>query len=205
MPGKNIIKQYVAESYYHIYSRGVNKLPTFLSEDDYTVFVSLFKRYLSVDNPKNLSRHKYPNYHNQLELLAYALMPNHLHLFVYQSHEFAIREFMRSLLTSYSMYFNKTYKRVGPVFQSRYRASRITDDAYLQHISRYIHLNPRDWQSSNKTSLDFYTGKRQADWAMPDRILELFDGRQDYLNFVKDYEGQKQILDELKWELANPD
>src|SRR5262245_7444609 len=132
-------------------------------------------------------------------------MPNHIHLFIYQLDESALKNFMQSLMTSYGMYFNKTYKRVGPVFQSRYRASRITDDTYLQHISRYIHLNPSDWRTSTKTSLDFYTSKRQADWVKPQKILELFSSADEYLNFLGDYEGQKQILDDLKWELANSD
>lgn len=205
MPGRNIIKQYAPESYYHIYSRGVNKLPIFFNEKDYDVFVSLFKRYLSDSQPKNTLRHIYPNYSDRLELLAYALMPNHIHLFIYQKDECAIKDFMRSLLTSYSMYFNKVNKRVGPVFQSRYRASLISDDSYLQHISRYIHLNPLDWSKSNKSSLDFYTNKRQADWIKPAKILQLFDNSNDYIRFLEDYEGHKQMLDELKWELANTD
>lgn len=205
MPRKNVIKQYAPESYYHIYSRGVNKTATFLSERDYEIFASLFKRYLGAGSSKNSSRHAYPDFRGRIELLTYALMPNHIHLFVYQHDEHAIRDFMRSLLTSYCMYFNKTYRRVGPVFQSSYRARLIADDSYLQHISRYIHLNPRDWKSSNKTSIDFYTGKRQADWINPKRILSLFDGAEEYLTFLEDYEGQKQILDDLKWELANPE
>lgn len=205
MPGRNIIKQYAPESYYHLYSRGVNKLPTFLADHDYEVFLGLFQRYLAPEHPKDVSRHVYPNYYDRLELLAYALMPNHIHLFVYQHDAFAIRDFMRSLLTSYSMYFNKVHKRVGPVFQSRYRASLISDEAYLQHISRYIHLNPPDWQTSNKTSLDFYRSKRTAEWLRPDRILEMFADTTEYLQFVADYEEQKHIMDELKWELANPD
>jgi putative transposase len=205
MPGKNIIKQYAPKSYYHIYTRGVNKMPTFWADNDYTVFASLFKRYLSSEQPKNSSRHPYPNYRGRLQLLAYALMPNHIHLFVYQEDEFAIRDFMRSLLTSYSMYFNKTNKRVGPVFQSRYRASRIADDSYFQHISRYIHLNPLQWEDSDKTSLDFYLGKRRADWIEPEKVLQGFKDSGEYLAFLRDYEDQKQMFDELKWELANPD
>ena len=69
-------------------------------------------------------------------------MPNHIHLLVYQHQPQAMAQFMRSVLTSYSRYFNKRYKRSGSLFESRYKASLISDDAYLEHISRYIHLNP---------------------------------------------------------------
>lgn len=204
MPSKNITKQYAPQSYYHIYSRGVAKQPIFNEEEDYAVFVSLFKRYLSQENKKNISRHLYPTYKSRLDLLSYCLMPNHLHLLVYQKDEKAITEFMRALLTSYSMYFNKTNRRVGPVFQSRYKARLIEDQTYLEHISRYIHLNPNNWENSNKTSVDFYLNKRRADWVKPERILEVFDNNKEkYLEFLKDYEDHKQTLDELRWELAD--
>lgn len=203
MPRKNIIKRYAPQSYYHIYSRGVAKQPIFNSEEDYTVFISLFKRYLSKKEVKSTTRHTYPSYDNRVELLSYCLMPNHIHLLVYQEDERAIIDFMRSLMTSYSMYFNKTNKRVGPIFQSRYLASLIDAQNYLEHISRYIHLNPRDWKSSKKTSIDFYLGKRHADWILPGRILDLFNSTDDYLKFLEDYEDQKKILDDLKWELAH--
>jgi putative transposase len=181
-------KQYAPESYYHIYSRGVNKSPIFLSSKDYEVFISLFKRYLSPDPEHNVNYVKYPSYYGRLELLTYALMPNHFHLLVYQTDERVIEEFMRSLLTSYSKYFNKEHQRVGPVFQSRYLAKLINNDAYLYHISRYIHLNPANWRESVTTSLDFYSGKRHANWIDPKKILDLFPSKDAYMEFLEDYD-----------------
>ncbi len=112
-------------------------------------------------------------------------------------------EFMRSLMTSYSMYFNRKYKRVGPVFQSRYKASRISTDEYLDHISRYIHLNPREWENYPYSSFRYYRGDSEVDWLLPGKILELFPGTEQYIEFVKDYEGYKEMLDEIHWELAD--
>lgn len=204
MPKRNAIKQYVSQSYYHIYTRGVAKEPIFNSEEDYTVFVSLLKRYLSKETPKSPTRHAYPSYNNQLSLLAYCLMPNHFHLLVYQEDERAITDFMRSLMTSYSMYFNRVNKRVGPVFQSRYLASLVDSQSYLEHISRYIHLNPKDWKTTNKTSLDFYLNKRSADWIDTTKIMEIFDNDvKKYKTFLEDHQAHKKILDDLKWELAD--
>lgn len=202
MPSKNIVKRYAPESYYHVYTRGVNKQPVFLSEHDYTVFLSILKRYLSKKNTKSPTRHVYRSYSSRIELLSYALMNNHIHLLVYQTDERSISDFMRSVLTSYSMYFNKRYRRVGPVFESRYKASLISDQGYLEHISRYIHLNPKDWLHSEKTSLKYYLGQ-ETDWVRPRRILDLFSSKETYLLFLEDYESHKQMLDELKWELAN--
>lgn len=112
-------------------------------------------------------------------------------------------ELMRSLMTSYSMYFNRKYKRVGPVFQSRYRASRISQNSYLEHISRYIHLNPYDWENYPYSSLRYYLDKARAEWIHPNEIVQIFPSREQYLEFVKDYEGYKEMLDEIHWELAD--
>ena len=47
MPSKNIIKTYIENGYYHIYNRGVEKRKIFLDEQDYKVFLSYLKIYLS--------------------------------------------------------------------------------------------------------------------------------------------------------------
>lgn len=202
MPGRNIIKQYGDEHYYHIYSRGVAKQVIFLDDQDYTAFLNLLKRYLSDKPAISKARVVYPWYQQRIELLAYCLMPNHMHLLVYQHDKDALPELMRSLMTSYSMYFNRRYKRVGPVFQSRYRASLISNDSYLQHISRYIHLNPRQWQNYPYSSLAYHAGK-SAEWIKPRRIQNIFATPEEYRTFLEDYRDYKQTLDEIKWELAD--
>lgn len=195
MPGRNIIKPYAQHSFYHLYTRGVDKQTIFKDEHDYTVFLGLLKRYLSASPSKNLSRHTYVNYGEQLELLCYALMSNHVHMLIYQHDERTISQFMRSLMTSYSMYFNKRYKRVGPVFQSRYRGVIIDSDSYLYHISRYIHRNPTRWRHSPHTSIGFVTGEKQADWVRPGRIIELFKNTTEYLAFLEDYDPKQDDTD----------
>lgn len=204
MPARNIVKQFGAHQYYHVYSRGLDKQSIFLDEYDYLYFLNLFKRYLSL-NPVSSKRHgTYPHFANRAQLLCFCLMPNHVHLLVYQEDERAMTELMRALMTSYSMYFNHKYKRTGPVFQSNYKASRITTDSYLQHVSRYIHLNPKKWRAYDYSSLPYYRGERSAEWLNAANILDIFSNDQaEYLRFVADYEDQKQILDDLKWELAD--
>ena len=194
MPRKNVVKEYASDNYYHIYSRGVNKSEIFLDEEDKTVFLSLFKRYLSEEAFLDQEQRGYQSYRDEIDLLAYALVSNHFHLLIYQKYnERAIVEFMRSLITSYSMYFNKKYQRQGPVFQSSYLASRIDDDSYLEHISRYIHLNPDGWETSTDTSIDYYRGDRKADWIKPDLILELFDDNPLlYIEFIHDYDPESE-------------
>lgn len=203
MPAKNLEKQYAPDSYYHIYSRGVAKQTIFLDEQDYATFLSLLKRYLSKKPETSRGHGLYPTYYNQVHLLCYCLMPNHIHLLLFQTNETAMTRFMRSLMTSYGMYFNRKYKRVGPVFQSRYKASRISSDEYLDHITRYIHLNPTRWEDYPYSSLKYYEKKASASWIKPTKILELFPSVQQYREFLRDYEGHKAMLDELQWELAD--
>jgi hypothetical protein len=112
---------------------------------------------------------------------------------------------MRSMMTSYSRYFNFKYKRSGALFESRYKASRIENDAYLQHISRYIHLNPRYWKRYPYSSYPWYVSKpdAQPEWLNVHTIVALFASRQAYAEFVADYEDQKEMMDALKYELAD--
>lgn len=51
---------------------------------------------------------------------------------------------MLKLGTSYAKYFNIKYEQVGSLFQSRFRAKLVDNDEYLQHLSRYIHRNPKE-------------------------------------------------------------
>ncbi len=175
-----------------------------MDDKDKAVFLALLKRYLGESLSKNDRKVERPNYSDEIDLLAFCLMNNHFHLFVYQdTDEVSITKFMRSLCTSYSMYFNKRHKRVGPLFQQRYKAVRIVDDAQFIHISRYIHLNPKDYKNYEWSSYKYYQGQKQADWLKPDKIMALFGSVKEYETFVEDYIGTKEELDSLKDELAN--
>ena len=203
MPSRNIIKLDVPDSYYHIYARGVSKSAIFNNDKDKAVFLNLLKRYLSSDKEYDKRNHQYPNYSKSIELLAFCLMNNHFHMLIYQKDEGAMTGLMKSLLTSYSRYFNKKYNRSGPLFESRYKATNIDSDSYLHHISRYIHLNSKNWSSYSFSSLPYYSGNSNAEWVKPQKILDLFKDKNEYLSFVADYEENKLMIDELKHELAS--
>ena len=203
MPSKNVLKPDAPESFYHVYFRGCNRSRIFRETADYEKMLQLFARYLSLEESKNSVGVSFPNYYNRLDLLAFCLMPNHVHLLVYQHQLGVMAEFMRSLLTSYSMYFNKKYKRTGPLFESRYKASLISDQFYLEHITRYIHLNPRDWRDYEYSSLPYYLQQVSDEWISPMPILDMFHDTNEYLTFMQDYEQNKEMMDILKHELAN--
>lgn len=204
MPSRNVIKLDSAESFYHVYARGGSRQQIFCDPSDYAFFTHLFARYLSKEPVSSHLGGPYPHFRDRLELLAYCQMPNHFHLLVYQNEPGAMAAFMRSLLTSYSRYFNAKYGRSGAVFESRYKASLIQTTGYLDHISRYIHLNPRYYKRYPYSSYRAYERSgRESEWLQPGRVLAMFRSRSEYADFVADYGSQKAILDELKHELAD--
>jgi len=208
MPSKNIIKEYVENGYYHIYNRGVEKREIFLDEQDCTVFLHYLKLYLSpIEELKQLDlpglrilKFIRLNLFQEIDLMTFALMPNHIHLQIKQKTTYGIVKLMKRLITAYVMYFNKKYKRVGSLFQNRYKAALIETDERLLHLSRYIHLNPakivhKKVNFKEFTSYPYYLGQKHASWMKPQEILGYFRSAQrkdlkdilSYQSFVEDY------------------
>ena len=76
-----------------------------------------------------------------VRLYLYCLMSNHVHLLV-ETPQGNLDRFMGSVLTGYTIYFNRRHRQVGHLFQGRYGAQVVAGDEYLLRLSRYIHLNP---------------------------------------------------------------
>jgi hypothetical protein len=68
-------------------------------------------------------------------------MGNHYHLLIETAQE-NLSKFMRQLGMNYSIYFNKKYKRVGHLWQGRFKSWFVTDEAYLYTLMLYIEQNP---------------------------------------------------------------
>lgn len=200
MPSKNRIKVYVPGAYYHVYNRGVEKRLIFQDDRDYAVFLNLFKRYLDSESYFDPSNREYPKYADGVDPLAYCMMPNHFHLLFYLKDDESLKKLMQSVCTAYVRYFNERYKRVGPLFQDRFKASHILDEVYLQHISRYIHLNPRDWRTSLHTSLPYWLGNKFADWIHPDELNSMTS--KEYMDFLQNHEDYLESLSLIESRLA---
>lgn len=203
MPSRNITKERAPESYYHVYARGGNKQIIFLENIDYRYFINLFERYLSEKPSTSKDYEVYPNFFGRVKVLAYCLKKNHFHILIYQSDVPDLEKFMRSVMTSYSRYFNLKYKRTGPVFESRYKAVRIDSNSYLQHVSRYIHLNPIEWEGYDYSSMKYYKSGNEPCWLNTTTILEQFNSRQEYTDFVSDYKEMHDMLGEIQHQLAD--
>lgn len=214
MPAKNSIKQFVQDGFYHIYNRGVEKRKIFMDKQDYLVLLSYMKAYLLPKDTKSLQAIiadpkinwgekdkaikllRMNNFYNMLDLLAYCLMPNHFHLLIKQKEARVIDNFMNSLFTRYSMYFNRKYKRVGKLFQGVYKAVIVGSDEQLWYLSRYIHRNPTLLLQGDAlkkypySSYQAYLKVSSFDWLKMNMILSAFSSSKfssiKYQTFVED-------------------
>lgn len=210
MPSKNIIKQYESGGYYHLYNRGVEKRIIYVDELDYKTFISFLKLYLTPQNlqgstlkdelGKTISPSRaINNFVNDIELHAYCLMPNHFHLLVKQNSERGIASFMQSIITKYVRYFNKRYKRVGGLFQDKYKCVMIKSEEQFTYLSKYIHRNPlidpptrtdlEGLREYKYASYGNYLGLFNQSWVKTDDILSYFsksNPRNTYQSFVEE-------------------
>ncbi len=135
------------DEYYHVYNRGVEKRLIFLDKSDRDRFLRLLylangtKPVIYRDVPRR-SLSDLDMGEKLVAIGAYCLMPNHFHLLLKEISDGGISLFMAKLTTSYAKYFNKKYKRVGPLFQSRFKAGHLMRDEHLKYLYAYIHLNP---------------------------------------------------------------
>lgn len=111
---------------YHIMLRGNNREKIFIDEEDKTRIID------TLEDKKKAEEYL---------LYAYCVMDNHIHLIIKEGKD-SISRIVKRIAASYSYYFNKKYKRIGHVFQERYKSENIEDERYLLAAIRYVHQNP---------------------------------------------------------------
>lgn len=166
------------EIYHHIYAWGNNRQAIFVSDQHYARYLDLLAK---------CSR----DY--RVDIIAYALMQTHTHLFVYDQ-KGRVSEFMNSLHGEYAQYFNRVTGRVGHVFGERFNNKVVQPNMYALWLSRYIHrqaveaglvTDPKDYLWSSYRA---YIGEEPLDFVKPTVILEQFGAGQEsvrcYVKFV---------------------
>ncbi len=169
---------------HHIIGRGIERGKIFRNIQDLQDFLSRLADLCREGN---------------LIVYAWALMPNHFHILVRTGRQ-PLSASMRRLLTGYAVNFNKRHRRVGHLFQNRYKSIVCEDHPYLLELTRYIHLNPlRAGLVDNLQGLSFYRwsghsallGTVAREWQDRETILASFGSdvekaRDGYERFVGD-------------------
>lgn len=136
---------------------------------------------------------------SRTSLYAFALMTNHAHILL-KSGTTGLSTYMRRLLSGYAQYFNRRHKRVGHLFQNRYKSIICEEEAYFDKLVAYIHLNPiRAGLVETLQQLSSYPwgghavimGKVRHDWMDRDYVLQFFGSRESeargsYITFIEE-------------------
>lgn len=208
MPARNTVKNYIENTYYHIFNRGVEERDIYGDDKDYKVFLGFIKRYLTPPAQNEVQPRWETKLFEEVRLSAYSLMPNHFHLLIKQTTREGMTRFIRALMDSYVRYFNQKYKRVGGLFQGIFKAVPVDNETYLLHLSRYIHLNPLELHNMTMGKLEDYycsygeyIGKRSTSWIYSEEILGYFGSKlisissyDSYRDFVEKYQGNSDEI-----------
>lgn len=151
---------------FHVYARGNNKQLIYLSDSDRVLYLSMLGRIVRKQ---------------EWRMLGFCLMPNHVHLLV-ETPEPNLGDGMRRLHGDYAYRFNKEHGRCGHVFQGRFGAKRVKNNAQLLMVARYIALNPVEAQLC-ATAEDWRWGSHRHvmarharnGWLDVQRLLEFFE------------------------------
>jgi len=111
---------------YHITQRGNYRQQVFLEEDDYRQYLSCLWEYAA-------------RYH--LEIWAYCLMPNHIHVIATPHHPLALARTFGLGHMCYTQYLHRRDQRIGHLWEGRFLAAPL-DECYLARAVRYVECNP---------------------------------------------------------------
>src|SRR3989344_6270484 len=196
---KRDYKNFSENSIYHIYNRGNNRERIFFDEQDYRAFLFRISLAFGIDlkiinreelmkMPKSRIRISFSST-DVFKLHSFCLMPNHFHLLIEQCSKGSISKLMHKLCASFSMYMNKKYKRVGHIFQDRFKSVTIKNNSQLMWVSSYIHMNsvkskitvnPYDYKWS---SYNDFASDRNLPITCKDLIGPIFGTKE---NFIKE-------------------
>lgn len=167
---------------HHIVHRGNNRLRIFFDWLDYEEYLSLLKKYAE----------KW-----KLSILAYCLMPNHVHLLIKPRSENALAKMMQGIAQFYAKYINRKYQRTGRLWECRYFSSLVDSERYLWTVVRYIEQNPLRANMAERESDYPYSSAHAHFLGSIDPLLgEAFfteNQRQDYLDFAAQSAAPEEI------------
>ncbi len=206
---------------YHLYTKSIANFKIFNDENEFGRMKCALRYYQLKNIPQKLSQfillcgvkdkgfNKYlfsmhADKENLVNIIAYCLMPTHIHIIAEQLMENGISIFMGNLLNSYTRYFNARHKRTGPLWEGRFKSVLVKNDSYFIHLTRYIHLNPVTGYLVNKPEkwgassyMEYITEVEHDDRICKfDKILDI-DPR-EYKEFVDDRISYQRELAKIR-------
>jgi putative transposase len=200
---------------YHVVTRSIAGFTVFNSADDYARIKLAVYYYSFEDCPNRFSHHYLKDRTNiatirndladkkkLVEIIAYCIMPTHVHLVLRQAADRGISDYMQRIFISYAKYFNTKYNRKGPLLEGRFKSILVDDTEQLLHLTRYVHLNPstaylvnypEDWEMSSYR--EFIGAEHDPICAFAD-LLQINTER--YRKFVEDRKDYQRKLAGLK-------
>ena len=152
---------------YHVMLRGNGGQDIFFDDDDRYRFYLLLQQGIA---------------HYGHRIHGFCLMGNHAHLAIQVAEE-PLAKIMQNLSFRYTRWVNQKQKRIGHLFQGRYKAIMVDRKAYLLELVRYIHLNPvraklvRQPQAYAWSGHRAYLGQETLPWLTTDWVLSQFGTR----------------------------
>lgn len=208
----------VNDRIYHVLTRSIAKYKIFNLEEDYNRLVDAIRLYCYMDLPVKLSRYNqlsdelqdeiykrlYREKHKYVEIIAYCVMPTHLHLLIKQLCNDGISRYIAKILDSYTRYFNIKHSRKGPLWEGKFKNIVVETNEQLLHLTRYIHLNPtsaglvdkpEQWHSSS--CKEYFIRKKSVYNITEYRGLIDLTPR-EYRKFVRDQISHQRELSVIK-------
>lgn len=120
-------RSYIKTSFFHVITQGINKSYIFDKPEDIKYYI---KTMYELVNQQDVN------------LIAYCIMNNHAHILIESNDLTQLSKYMHRLNTTYAIYYNKKYSRVGYIFRDRYKSEGIYSEEQLYNCINYIYNNP---------------------------------------------------------------
>jgi putative transposase len=203
MPSKHVVRHFKEGGVYHVFNQGVERREIFIDDEDKRIFLYYLNVYLT-PLKQVLSKHPHlplrlqaKNLSEEVEMLAYCLMPNHFHLLIKQKSINGVSKFLKQITNAYTLYFNNKYQRIGGLFQGRFKAVSIETNEQMLQLSRYIHLNPDNPETYPWSSYGEYIENKGEAICSKETVLFFFPGGK-YESFCLDREEYAKELGRIK-------
>lgn len=178
-------RTHIPNTIHHVIIRGNNRQKIFLNRSCFLKFLKIIEESIKKFDHK---------------ILSYCLMTNHVHMIIH-IHDDSLSNVMKNINFRYARWFNTEYKRIGHLFQGRYRSIAVNNEEYLINLFRYVHFNPVEAKMVlhvdhySWTSHHHYLSEKESEWMEINLILDLIKNKSkfSYSEFINNR------IDREKW------